>query len=203
MIRTLAFWTAVIGYVLLAILIVAGGAAWPGYSHIGQFISELGANGAPHGRLVSLAGFLPVGVLLMAFSVLAASLQPRNALKIIGFIGLFLFALGYFAAAFFPCDFGCRPEDPSPSQMMHNLFGLLGYVFAPLMLLLLAFGVRKEPGGRWLLPLGIACAVVAGAGFLTIETDLRGLAQRALEAAVALWVLAYAFSLRASRPSAP
>lgn len=196
MIRTIAFWAAILGYVLLAILIVGGGAAWAGYSHATQFISELGATGAPHGRLVSLGGFLPIGICVTLFAILAAMIEPRSVLRTLGFLCLAVFASGYTAAAFFPCDFGCRPAVPSFSQQMHTLFGLGGYVFGPIGLIMLGIAARSWPGGKWLSPLGVVCGLVAGAAFFGIGGDAPGLAQRVLEAAVALWILACAFSLR-------
>ena len=191
--RAIVFWAAIVGYLILAALIVGGGLAWPGYSHSSQFISELGATGAPHGRLISLGGFLPVGVLLSVVSVLAMVLEPRSPLRTLGFLCILLFASGYTVAAFFPCDLGCRPAVPSSSQMIHNTAGLLGYLVAAPGLLMLGLAARHWPGAGWLFPLGIACAVAAAAGFLTLETEFRGLAQRVIEGAVALWILAFVF----------
>jgi hypothetical protein len=196
MVRTLAFWSAIIGASLLVLMTVAGAAAWPGYSHVSQYISELGATGAPHGRLVSLGGFLPVGVLLTTFAVLAALIPPRGVLKTLGSIGLFLFALGYLGAAVFPCDFGCRPETPSGSQMLHMAFGLAGYILAPLTLAVLAIASRKWPGAKGLFPLGLVCAVVAGIAFFSMADPFAGLFQRVLEGSVLLWIVAFAFTLR-------
>jgi hypothetical membrane protein len=196
MVRTLAFWSAIIGAGLLVLMTVAGAAAWPGYSHVSQYISELGATGAPHGRLVSLGGFLPIGVLLTTFAVLAALIPPRGVLKTLGCIGLFLFALGYLGAAFFPCDFGCRPETPSGSQMLHMAFGLVGYILAPLTLAVLAVASRKWPGAKGLFPLGLVCAVVAGIAFFSMADPFAGLFQRVLEGSVLLWIVAFAFTLR-------
>ncbi len=196
MVRTLAFWSAIIGAGLLVLMTVAGAAAWPGYSHVSQYISELGATGAPHGRLVSLGGFLPVGVLLTTFAVLAALIPPRGVLKTLGCIGLFLFALGYLGAAVFPCDFGCRPETPSGSQMLHMAFGLVGYILAPLTLAVLAVASRKWPGAKGLFPLGLVCAVVAGIAFFSMADPFAGLFQRVLEGSVLLWIVAFAFTLR-------
>lgn len=196
MVRTLAFWSAIIGAGLLVLMTVAGAAAWPGYSHVSQYISELGATGAPHGRLVSLGGFLPIGVLLTTFAVLAALIPPRGVLKTLGCIGLFLFALGYLGAAVFPCDFGCRPEAPSGSQMLHMAFGLAGYILAPLTLAVLAIASRKWPGAKGLFPLGLVCAVVAGIAFFSMADPFAGLFQRVLEGSVLLWTVAFAFTLR-------
>ena len=204
MIRPLAFWSAVLGYGLLLIMIVAGGAAWPGYSHVSQFISELGAVGAPHARMVNLGGFLPVGLLLTLFALLSALLAPRSGLRVAGFLMLALFAVGYLAAAFFPCDVGCRSATPSASQMIHNLAGLGGYLGAPIGLILLGIAARRWPDAAWLSPLAFACAAAAFIAFVVMlgEPPIGGLVQRVLEGSVALWSLAYASTLRRS-PARP
>lgn len=197
-IRTIAFWSAIVGYILLAGMIIVGGAAWPGYSHISQFISELGSTGAPHARLVNLGGFLPIGILLTLFPVLSAFLAPRSGLRVAGFLLLALFAVGYLAAAFFPCDAGCRPATPSFSQMMHNLAGLGSYLGAPIGLVVLGVAARRWPGATWLSPLAFVCAAVAFVAFVVMlgEPPIGGLVQRVLEASVAVWSLAFAFTLR-------
>jgi hypothetical membrane protein len=204
MIRAITFWSAVVGYLLLATMIVAGGAAWPGYAHTSQFISELGATGAPHGRLVSLGGFLPVGVCLTLFALLAAYMAPRSGLRLAGFACLALFSLGYIGAAAFPCDLGCRPETPSYSQVMHNLFGLGGYLGGPIGLVLLGIAARRWPGATWLGPLGLVCGAVALLAFMLMlaEPPYGGLVQRMLEGSVAIWTLAFAFTIRSAPPVA-
>lgn len=198
MVRTIAFWSAVVGSALLLMTIIAGGAAWPAYSHVRDFISELGSSGAPHGRLVNMAGFLPVGILLTLFTVLAAFTTPRGRLWVAGFACLSLFTLSYALIAFFPCDLGCPPTSPSLSQMMHNLFGLLGYVGAPVGLAMLAVAARKRPGAGGLFPLGLICAAVSAAAFVVMlfEPPVGGVVQRLLEGAIVVWILACAFTLR-------
>lgn len=198
MIRTIAFWAAVAGYALLLVMVVAGGAAWPGYSHTTQFISELGATGAPHARLVNFGAFLPIGLLISLFAVLAMLIPPRGVLRTLGFLGIFVFATGYTGAAFFPCDAGCDPvrPDPSASQVLHFLFGTAGYIVAAPTLLALAIASRTWPGGRLLFPLGIVCAAVSGLALLGMIPPMEGLFQRVLEGAVGLWILACAFTLR-------
>lgn len=194
LIRALAFWSAILAYATLAVLIGAG--AYPGYSHARQYISELGATGAPNGALVSLGGFLPIGVLLMFFCGLAARLEPRGALRALGFAALSIFALSYVGAAFVRCDLGCPSQPTTPSQMLHNLFGLAGYLFGPVGLMLLGVSARGWPSGRWLSPLAFICGAVALAGFLAMTGEMRGLVQRGVEGAMGAWILAYAFSIR-------
>jgi len=189
----LAMITAVLGAAWLIAMVVAGGAAWDGYDHVSQYISELGATGAPHGWQVSWLGFLPIGVLICAFAFFAYLAAPRSALSAIGFVGVFLFAIGYAGSAFFPCDFGCRPDNPSFSQVMHELVGLAGYLLAPLTLLLLALAAWRWPGARWLALLGFvsaAGALVGLGGVMDAHSPTVGLYQRVLEANMLIWVVA-------------
>jgi hypothetical membrane protein len=97
-------------------LTVLGGANFPNYSHASQLISELGAFDAPNARIINLAGFLPAGLLISAFTFFAWRSLPRSRATTLGMLGLALFAMGYVAAAFFPCEPGCRPAQPSLSQ---------------------------------------------------------------------------------------
>jgi hypothetical membrane protein len=188
----LAMFTGVLGALWLLAMVIVGGATYPGYDHASQFISELGATGAPQGWTVSYAGFLPVGVLICAFAVFAWIAAPRSLLATLGFIGIFLFAIGYVGATFFRCDFECRPEDPSVSQMLHNTFGLIGYLFAPLTLLLLGLAARKWPNGAGIAIIAFVAATVLLCAWLTLSPDSPyvGVSQRVLEASMLSWVVA-------------
>ncbi len=200
----LAMITGVLGAVWLLAMTVVGGATFSGYDHATQFISELGATGAPYGWEISWLGFLPVGLLTCAFSFFACRAAPRSTLSALGFIGVFLFAIGYVGSAFFPCDFGCRPDTPSFSQIMHELLGLAGYLFAPITMLLLALATRGWPGGKWLSVLGYIAAVGALAGLIQIDPHFayEGAAQRLLEASVVGWIVACSLYLGLQRKTA-
>ncbi len=190
----IAAWSALTGYLMIIAVVVVAGAAWPGYDHLRQYISELGATGAPHGQEVSVFGFLIPGALLIAFAALTFLSLRRSALSLLGFVGVALFYAGYFFSGFYRCDFGCPVGGGSHAQRMHELFGVPGYFAAPATLALLAFASRRWQGAGPLFPLGLLCAAVAlvslpllGAGF-----EFHGLAQRALEGAMAAWVIACA-----------
>jgi hypothetical protein len=193
----LAMITGVLGALWVLVLTLAGGATFEGYDHSSQFISELGASGAPHGWKVSWLGFLPAGLLVCAFALFAWLAAPRSALSTLGFIGVLLFAIGYVGSAFFPCDFGCRPDEPSSSQVMHELIGLAGYLFAPITLLLLGLSARTWPNARWLAILGYIAAIGALAGLVKLDPAFAhvGLAQRVLETSMLSWVFACALYL--------
>lgn len=189
----LAMITALLGAVWLVAMVLIGAAGFEGYDHVSQYISELGANGAPQGWAVSWLGFLPIGILICAFSVFAWHAAPRSVLATLGFVGVVLFAIGYVGAAFFRCDFGCRPEEPSSSQVMHELVGLAGYMLAPLTLLLLGIAAWRWPRAQWLSVLGFVAAVGALVGFVGVmdaNSPTVGLYQRVLEASMIGWVVA-------------
>ncbi len=190
--------TGVLGPLIVVLLTLAGGATYPGYQHASEFISALGSRDAPHGRMVSLAGFLPAGILLWAFVFCAWRALPSSAAKALGMIGLFLFALGYVVAAFFPCEGDCRSAHPGFSQVIHNFFGLAGYLTAPLSLWMLGWAARGWPDARLLTTLGAIGGVGAFLGLLFLSPEFRyvGVAQRVLEASVLGWIVACALYLR-------
>lgn len=190
--------TGLLGVAWVIALTVIGGAAYPGYDHAAQYISELGARGAPHAALVNFAGFLPAGLLLCTFAVLAWKALPRSTSATLGFLGLLLYAVGYVGAGFFPCDAGCRPDEPSLTHLLHTGIGLAGYLLAPLTLLLLSQASRHWPGAGSLRVLALAAAPIALAGLLGLSPDssIAGLAQRALEGSVLAWIAVAAGYLR-------
>jgi hypothetical protein len=192
MLGKLVLATALLGALAVVLLTVIGGATFPGYSHASQFISELGAAGAPHAGLVNMAGFLPAGTLVCAFAALAWKALPRSGGTTVGMLGIGLFGFGYLVAAYFPCDAGCRPGEPSIAQLVHNMLGLAGYLTAPLVLALLGWQARSWPGAGVLPVLGFAGAVGAfvGLALLSPEFAYVGVAQRVLEASVLVWIVA-------------
>ncbi len=179
---------------MILLITVLGGANFPNYSHVRQFISELGAFGAPNAGIINLAGFLPAGLLISIFTFFAWRSLPGSWGATLGMFGLALFALGYIAAAFFPCEPGCRPSEPSLSQALHNLLGLAGYFTAPLSLFLLGNAARKWRKGNHLVVLGFIGSGLSLLGLLGMlsEFEYVGLAQRVLEASVLTWIVACA-----------
>lgn len=190
----LALPSALMGTTFIVLLTGLGGLGFPNYSHLSQFISELGASGAPHESWIRFAGFLPAGLLLWLFAWTAFKALPRSRLSTFGWLGVAAYATGYVAAAFFPCDFGCRPQNPSRAQVIHNFVGLVGYMMAPLAIGALASAARHWPGAHRLPVLGSIAATLSLAGLLTLSpgSPLVGLSQRVIEGSVLLWVLACA-----------
>jgi len=174
---------------------------YPGYEHASRFISELGASGAPTETLIRFGTFLPAGILLMLFAFATAKVLPKAAVTTLGFGLLAYNAFALAAAAFFPCDLGCRPESPSLSQIIHNLSGLGGYLAAVLGLILLGIQARNWQGLSHLFPLGLSCGILGFLSLLFIDPGFQyaGIAQRILEMCIAVWTLSCAWSIRKYR----
>jgi hypothetical protein len=194
----LAFISALVAALCIGLLAALGGIATPGYSHLAQFISELGATQTATEYPVRFAGFLPAGVALLAFCWFAFRALPRARVSTGALLGLAVHALGYVVAAVFPCDPGCRPPQPSLSQSIHDLIGGLGYLVAPGFLFAFAIRSRTWPASAALPVVGFVAAVFALLGVLTLSpaSPFLGLSQRAIEASVLGWVVACGWYLR-------
>ncbi len=153
--------TSVASLGVMILIVVVAGALTPDYSHVSQFVSELGATGAAYEWLVRLAGFLPAGLLLLAFCALALRVLPRSPAVIAGLLGLAIYALGYLVAAAFPCDLGCSPAQPSTSQLIHDAGGLVGYLLAPAFLFTLSRAAQTRPNASQLAIAGYVASGVA------------------------------------------
>jgi hypothetical membrane protein len=193
--------SACLGALAVVLLTVIGGAGFPNYSHASQFISELGADGAPHAGLINYGGFLPAGLLLCTFALLAWRALPRSVGTALGMVGIFLFGFGYLVAVVYPCEAGCRPAAPNLSQTIHNALGLAGYLVAPFALAVLGWKARSWPGAAVLSWMGIGGAILAfiGLSYLSPEFAYVGIAQRVLEASVLSWIVACGFYLDGRR----
>jgi hypothetical membrane protein len=186
---------------------VVGGLLKPGYSHSANFLSELNATGTPWATELGLLGFLPLGLLLGAFLVVAYPLgqfssqsaahasSPAHA----GFLLLWSQPIAFIGAAAAPCDAGC-PFDGTITQHIHNLIGFVTYMAAGLGFFLLSFHATLTTPGRWFLRLASLAWIVLF--FLMLTPDLaavRGLLQRVAEAILWAVVLLVAWRLAPTR----
>ena len=164
------------------------GLRWPDYRASRDFISELGAVGAPDAGTVNVS-FLVAGVLLvvacLAMARRTAGGRCAVALGLLSCVGW-----SYVMAAFVPCDAGC-PAEGSATQMLHNAVGGLAYLAGAVGLLLAAGGRTGDAGGPTWLAIGtgiVALASLIGMGAPELA-DVRGAMQRLGEAAIFTWLL--------------
>ena len=192
----IAFAALLAGLGILLAAVVWGGSAYPGYDHARQFMSELGATGAANGAMVSNWGFVPNGVLVTAFCLLAAWILRGSALAVVACLLLALNGVGMTGAGVYPCDFECSRADPSPASLLHDLFGGLGYLCAIFGVGLAALWARKSDA-PWLTPIGVGALIVSIVGLSAViaEVELAGLFQRAMEVALAVFMVALGWAL--------
>ena len=196
MMRSTRLWIALTVASWLFTVFLLPGWLRPDYHPLAQYISELGATGAPHAGWVNWAGYLPSGLF---FAIALASFwrhwRPRGV-QAAGLALLFCEPLAWIGSAIFPCDLGC-PAQGSLAQNLHNVLALFTYTGTGLGVTLLACA----PGLRVWQRLGWLLLVVVWFGlFLAMLTPelgaVRGLLQRAGEGlmygsqAVVGWVLA-------------
>lgn len=195
--RSIAFACAILSLLILWGAMFAGGLAYPGYDHLRQYISELGATGAVTGPAVSLA-FMASGVLLAAFWLMCAGLFPRSPLAIAGFGLSALNGLGLFFGGVFQCDFECSLASPSAEALLHDVLGGLGYLCGIVGVLAIGYAMRKQPGRRGLFMLSLLCGVPAATAIWLIHPGFEwyGAAQRVVELALAAWTVAIALAVR-------
>jgi len=202
--RTIAFASALLSLLILAAATIAGGMAYPGYDHLRQYISELGATGAPTGDAVSLA-FMASGALLTGFWLICAVLFRDSRLAVLGFALSALNGLGLFFGGVFRCDFECSLASPSPAALLHDVLGGLGYLCGIVGVLIIGLAWRNRPERRGLFRLSLLCGIPAAMAIWLIHPGFEwyGAAQRVVEIALAIWTLAVAFQLRTPAAGTP
>ena len=70
------------GPLLFSVMTIVTGALRGEYSHLTQFISELGADGTPYSGLMNYAGFVPAGLLIAGFGAALATTLPRDRFRL-------------------------------------------------------------------------------------------------------------------------
>lgn len=195
--RAVALACAILSLLILAGVTFGASAIYPGYDHVRQFISELGATGALTGPHVSLA-FIASGVLLTAFWLLCAILFPHRPLFLLGFGLSALNGLGLFFGGVFPCDFECAVDGASLSGALHELLGGIGYLAGVVGVFLIGAAARRHAALRGLFTLSLICGIPAACVVWLVHPGFEwmGLAQRILETAFAVWAVGVALSLR-------
>lgn len=155
-------------YLVSSMLLLA--AYRPGYRAIRDTISELGETGARHGRLAAYGVFLPVGLMALALAWLRHGSSAAGLALCI--------AVGYLAAAAFPCDPG-SPARGTWRQSLHNLGGLVEYWGGGIFLWRL--GADHDVGFQALAAFVLALPLAFN---LRACLPIRGLLQRLAESAL-------------------
>lgn len=188
----------------LAVGVWVAGAMYPGYNHLSQFISELGATGSPVGAWVNWGVFFACEVPVLVFVWQAFRRLPRHGMLTAGLALLALYALLLMAAAVFPCDFRCRAQVPTTSHQIHMLTGISAYLFGLAGLLALSIGLGRMEQRKPRLAFVLPVASVLLLGVSGTVPDYAGLGQRLNEGLIYIWMIAVAARVeRLTPPSRP
>lgn len=195
-------WAAagVLAPVLFTGIVVLAGALRPGYSHLHQLISELGAHGTPYAHLMNYGGFIPTGLLLAAFAASTRLLAPRDSLAALGTVLLFAFAVAVTVAGLVSCDAGCPIAVGSLANIVHGLAAPVALMGGLGAMGCFGWALRRRPDTRLLGTYSLISALVGGALMILLALCLPrrswvGLYQRLLLATLFLWCVVVAVRL--------
>lgn len=137
MFETIGQYSALIASIWLVIGIVIASKFYPGYSHVRQFCSELGAAGSPTEKLSPRLNNYPLGVLFCLFGYYVIQLDGASWLiQLTGYL-VIVHGVGTWLAGYFPMDADPYTEQPSLSCNIHSwagLFMLVSLLIAPLLI---------------------------------------------------------------------
>jgi hypothetical protein len=204
-------WTALAGQVVFVASWIVAGALEPGYSHVEQGISELGAADAEHPWIVN-GGILVLGLSIAALGpAVLAVLERRRATRVAALLfvaaGLLLAAGGLFHL---DCAFSqdrCMDRwHAGALSWQHDTHLWLGLGFN-LALVLTPFAVARSlwprPSGLLALAAGVDGVIVSVVFNLLGGTDAFGLVQRVGFGVTHLWVLMVAVGVLYSTRAMP
>ncbi len=130
--------------VVFAAVVMVVADAQPGYSHLHQYISELGAAGEINAFWLNYLGIFWFGLSLVVFvPAFYQLIRPgARALAVCG--ALALTGIGFMVLAVFPCDVGCSLNNPSSVAQVHNNVAVACFVLMIAVTGIL--GVRRVTG---------------------------------------------------------
>lgn len=116
--------TGVAAPILFGTATIASAALRSEYSHLDQFISELGETGGEFAWLMNYVGFMFSAALILVFVLAFRSYFPRTGMSYAASFLLVIFAIGVFFAGVYSCDVGCPLTNRSPEQKLHDVASL-------------------------------------------------------------------------------
>lgn len=205
-----AFTNGILGVLFFVLTTIVAGFLYPNYSHISQFISESYAVDAQYNQLLRFLGYIPSGLFFILFSYFASQSLPKSGLKTLGFLGIGIgYGLGTIICSIFNCDAGCNPDfiNPSLSQIIHNLTGMLTYLIVPISILLIGIASRKW---NHAIALSNVSFIIATISFIfmiifnaNLDSNYKGLLQRVIEGSILFWIVYTAIASKKSYQQIP
>lgn len=182
----------VAGPILFSTIVIVSAALRTDYSHVADFISELGATGTPFAGLMNYAGFLPGGLMLAAFGVALAKALPRGHVATLAATLVTLFGSGVAISAIVSCDPGCPQTGGSVENLIHNRIAPIAFLCLIAAAAILGALFRGAPAWRSLSIYSLISSLVGLCLLVALASSLdtrehTGLWQRLLLAVLFLW----------------
>jgi hypothetical membrane protein len=185
---------------LWASAIIFCGSLRPEYSYFTQYISELGERGSSTEFIMRYAGFVPTGLMHVAFAAFLYVAFRGDRLAVIAATLLAINGLARIGAGLFPCEPGCAGPKLLLSQQLHSLsagVGFFAFIGASVMWGIL---LRRHQSLRGLSLYSVGSGIV-GLVFLLLmawSAEARagtGLYERLSSGVLSLWMLVFAARL--------
>jgi len=186
----------IIAPIIFAIIVIIAGLLRSDYSHLTNFVSELGAVGAPN-AIIQRINFMLLGILIAAFTFGLHRGIGNGRGSIIGPLLIAIFGLSAVLSGIFSTD----PIQPgSFSDIMHQMSSAIGSIAAILGFFIIPDRLEQDILWRRYRYFSIVVAFVAivvsvvGVGLLGV-LGAPGLAQRLFMAVLFLWIEVMAIRL--------
>lgn len=184
-------WAAAIAYC---------GSLRPGFSHYSQYISELGERSSSTELLMRYAGFVPTGLMHVAFAGFLLVVFRGERLAMMAGSLVAINGLARVAAGLFPCEVGCAAPHVLLAQRIHSWAAAVGFLAFIGAVTLWGVYFRRHAKLRGLSAYSFATALLALVFLaLTSWSDATragtGLYERASSGLLSLWLLIFAARL--------
>lgn len=188
------------GPILFTVIIIISGSLRPGYDHLTDFISELGADGSAYADLMNFAGFIPSGIFIALFGISLFFLLPGKMAPKIGAVLVTVFGIGVALAGIFSCDPGC-PVDGSTEAIIHDRVSVIAFISGSLGYIILGLSFLRLPEWRslWIYTLisGILAIVFLVVMINSVEAgQFTGLWQRLFLLTLFQWLFVVSLQVR-------
>lgn len=186
-------------------LIAVAGAMRPEFSHVAQFISELGERGSSTEFMMRYAAFGFTGLLYLGFAAALLASFRDGWLSALGAALIGLEGVGRIGAGVFACDPGC--EGLSSSQELHRLFATLGFLSGILAAIAWGIAFRRYAWLKGLTWYSVGSGMLALVFLILMSwsrnpVNTPGLFEHLASTLLSLWVFVFAIRLmRAPRQS--
>jgi hypothetical protein len=187
--------TGLLGALWMFVGVILVARKFPGYSHKGQVMSELGARGRPSASIHPLVNNYPIGVLFIVFGIyILSSYWADLPMAAIGLL-VVIHGLSHLVTGLYPCDADLGIPKASSTQIIHNIAGLMMLVSLLVASIVGAVSSLVEVS-QWFQVFSLTCALVSVIFTILMGQSLStgrniGLYQRISCGALMVWVAVF------------